>query len=72
MWIKSSKSHAAGQCVEQQEVPDGVMVRDSKNPDGPALFFTHAEYAAWLEGAKAGEFDHLASPRKSAVAAANG
>jgi hypothetical protein len=25
----------------------------------PALRFTHAEFAAWLDGANRGEFDHL-------------
>jgi len=28
--------------------------------DGPVLRFTPSEWAAWLHGAKAGEFDHLA------------
>jgi len=37
-----------------------IEVRDSKNPDGPILRYTSAEWAAWLDGAKNGEFDHLA------------
>jgi hypothetical protein len=36
-------------------------VRDSKHPDGPVLTFTAAEWAAWLDGARKGEFDHLLS-----------
>jgi hypothetical protein len=42
-------------------MPDGsVAVRDSKKPNGSILVFTRAEVAAWLNGAKAGEFDDLA------------
>jgi hypothetical protein len=32
-------------------------VRDSKNPSGPALVFTQAEWDAFVGGAKDGEFD---------------
>jgi hypothetical protein len=34
-----------------------VLVRDSKDPDGPKLAFTTAEWDAFLAGAKDGEFD---------------
>jgi hypothetical protein len=37
----------------------GIEVRDSKYPDGPVLRFTDAEFAAWVDGAKKAEFDHL-------------
>jgi hypothetical protein len=37
---------------------DGVVaVRDSKDPAGPALVFTPAEWDAFVGGAKDGEFD---------------
>jgi hypothetical protein len=36
---------------------DAVAVRDSKNKTGPVLVFTPAEWSAFVEGAKAGEFD---------------
>jgi hypothetical protein len=37
-----------------------IEVRDTKdNGAGPTLRFTEAEFAAWLDGAKKGEFDHL-------------
>jgi hypothetical protein len=39
---------------------DAIEVRDSKDPDGAVLRYTSAEWAAWLDGAKKGEFDHLA------------
>lgn len=56
-WYKSSFSGSSGACVEMANVPNGIAVRDSKDPDGPVLVFTPAEMAAWVAGAKAGEFD---------------
>jgi hypothetical protein len=36
-----------------------VEVRDTKDREGPVLRFRPDEFVAWLDGAKAGEFDHL-------------
>ena len=60
-WVKASASGSAGQCVEMRRSGDNMIeVRDSKdNGAGPTLRFTPAEYAAWLDGARKGEFDHL-------------
>jgi hypothetical protein len=56
-WVKSSLSFANGDCVEVARLPDGlVAVRDSKDPDGPVLRFTPAEWAAFLGGVHNGEF----------------
>lgn len=57
-WIKSSRSNGGGNCVEVAFL-DGerVGVRDSKdNGSGPAHIFTRAEWLAFLEAAKDGEF----------------
>ena len=35
----------------------GVAVRDSKDPNGPVLHYTDAEWRAFLHGARNGEFD---------------
>ena len=59
-WVKSSFSQSEGTCVEMRTVDGAVHVRDSKDPDGPQLRFTPAEFRAWLAGAQHGEFDHLA------------
>ncbi|MGW3954708.1 DUF397 domain-containing protein [Streptomyces sp. NPDC004752] len=59
-WIKSRRSNAEGNCVEVAALTGGyVAVRNSRDPDGPALVYTPAEMAAFLAGAKEGEFDHL-------------
>lgn len=59
-WIKSSYSAHNGNCVEMAELGDGrIAVRNSNHPDAGVLFFTRAELLAWVQGAKAGEFDGL-------------
>jgi uncharacterized protein DUF397 len=61
VWRKSARSGNGGNCVEVAtnllETQDRVFVRDSKNPDGPALAFTRAEWAAFTGGVHDGEFD---------------
>jgi len=59
-WVKSSLSYSNGACVEVAGLPDGrVGVRHSKDPSGPVLRFTPAEWHAFLSGAQAGEFDRF-------------
>jgi hypothetical protein len=59
-WIKSRHSNAEGNCVEVAALAEGgVALRNSRDPHGPALIYTPAELAAFLAGAKDGEFDHL-------------
>ncbi|MEO3806664.1 DUF397 domain-containing protein [Nonomuraea sp. B1E8] len=58
IWVKSSRSGGGNNCVEvARNLPGVIAVRDSKNPNGPALVFTHSEWVAFLTGAKNGEFD---------------
>jgi hypothetical protein len=60
-WIKAAASSGnSPDCVEMRTHEDMIEVRDSKDPHGPVLRFRAAEFAAWLDGAKSGEFDHLA------------
>jgi hypothetical protein len=60
-WQKSHFSNASGGCVEIAELPGGagVAMRNSRDPDGPALVYTAKEMIAFLRGAQSGDFDHL-------------
>jgi hypothetical protein len=60
VWIKAAMSGGGENCVEMRRAHGAVEVRDSKDPDGPALSYLPSEFAAWLDGAKNGEFDSLA------------
>lgn len=58
-WVTASAS-GGSECVEVAGGPGRlILIRHSKDPDGPALAFTQAEWAAFLTGCKAGEFDAL-------------
>jgi Domain of unknown function (DUF397) len=50
---------SGGNCLEVAKTPDGGRaVRDSKDHGrGPLMYFTAGEWAAFLNGAKDGEFD---------------
>ena len=57
-WRKSRYSSDQGNCVEVADLDGGGRaVRDSKNPHGPALVFSAAEWAAFAAGMCDGEFD---------------
>jgi hypothetical protein len=61
-WQKSGRSGPNGNCVECAALPDGgVAVRNSKDPEGPALVYTAAEIEAFILGVRDGDFDNLLS-----------
>lgn len=54
-WRKSSHSNPSGNCVEIAGLPgQGVAVRDSRRPDGPALLFSQAAWEAFLRSLREG------------------
>lgn len=55
-WRKSSYSGSnGGNCVEVTVLPDCHLgVRDSKDPDGPRLTFTPAEWRTFTTALKTG------------------
>lgn len=57
-WRRSSYSGGNnGTCVEVADGLTGVVpVRDSTDPDGPALVFRREAWTAFVAGVKAGEF----------------
>jgi hypothetical protein len=56
-WRKSSRSGAAGHCVEVASAEAAVFVRDSKNLAGPVLEFGTEGWAWFIAGVRGGEFD---------------
>jgi hypothetical protein len=57
-WRKSTFSGSENNCVEVAQFDGGGrVVRDSKDPSGPVLRFTPAEWAAFTAGVRGGEFD---------------
>ncbi|MGW0150399.1 DUF397 domain-containing protein [Streptomyces sp. NPDC004822] len=53
-WIKSSYSTSSGpDCVEVAAAPGTILVRDSKDPDGPRLTLTPTTWTAFLPYATA-------------------
>ncbi|WP_030061746.1 DUF397 domain-containing protein [Streptomyces novaecaesareae] len=59
-WVKSSYSNNGGNCVEvAPDFPALAPVRDSKNPQGPALVFPAEAWASFLAAVRSGEFGDL-------------
>jgi hypothetical protein len=53
-WLSSSQGTGD---VQIAFVDGYIAMRDGRNPDGPALIFTPAEWRAFVLGARDGEFD---------------
>jgi Domain of unknown function (DUF397) len=54
-WRTSSHSGANGSCIQVAPTPPAIAVRDSRNPDGPALTFTARQWRAFTAVLKAGQ-----------------
>ncbi|MFI5986207.1 DUF397 domain-containing protein [Streptomyces sp. NPDC051555] len=57
VWTKSSFSGATNDCLEVApgQLVGAVPVRDSKNPTGPALVVTGAQWTAFVDAVKGGQ-----------------
>ncbi|MFJ9951921.1 DUF397 domain-containing protein [Kitasatospora sp. NPDC091207] len=58
-WRKATASNPNDDCVECGTLEGAVMVRDSKDPHGPALGFGADAWRAFVAGVRSGDFsDH--------------
>ena len=61
-WHKPWSGTNGGNCIEAMKLADGrVALRQSADPDGPALIYTHREMETFIRGAKRGDADFLLS-----------
>lgn len=59
-WHKPWSGTNGGACVEMKRLDDGrVAVRQSTDPEGPALIWTNRAIRQFILGAKAGAADYL-------------
>ena len=48
-----------GACVRVAVAGETVLIGDSKSPEGPVLSYSRAEWDAFVEGIRQGDFDDL-------------
>jgi hypothetical protein len=61
-WQKPWSAGNGGSCVEVRKLNDGrVALRQSTDPDGPALLYASSEFASFIRGVKEGDADFLLS-----------
>lgn len=61
-WRKSQRSNSQGACVEIARIgTETVAMRNSRDPQGPALICPRAAIVALVDDLRAGEFDNLVS-----------
>jgi predicted secreted Zn-dependent protease len=48
-----------GACVQVAATSDGILIGSSLQPEGPVIACSPAEWAAFVEGIRQGDFDDL-------------
>ncbi|MFD5464812.1 DUF397 domain-containing protein [Kitasatospora sp. NPDC127059] len=57
-WRKSTYSNGQGGCIEVDDAHPG-RVRDSKDPNGPALVFPAEAWASFVAAVRSGQFGDI-------------
>ncbi len=57
VWRKSAHSGGNGSCVEVAHLNSAVAIRDSKDPTGPKLIFSHDDWRTFIHNVKVGLHD---------------
>ncbi|MFD5464810.1 DUF397 domain-containing protein [Kitasatospora sp. NPDC127059] len=57
-WRKSTYSNGGGGCIEVDDARPG-RVRDSKDPQGPALVFPPEAWKSFVAAVRSGEFGEV-------------
>jgi hypothetical protein len=60
-WIRANACGSGNNCIEVAAASeDIVLLRDSRDREGPVLRVSRTDWEAFLEGARGGDFDALA------------
>ncbi|HYZ56381.1 MAG TPA: DUF397 domain-containing protein [Streptosporangiaceae bacterium] len=61
-WRKSQRSNSQGACVEMARIDaETIAMRNSRDPQGPALIYRREAIATLIDSLKDGDFDNLIS-----------
>ena len=56
-WRTAETQRGNGACVEVTSAPGSILVRDSKDQDGPLLPYSEGSWRTFLAAAKSSQFD---------------
>jgi uncharacterized protein DUF397 len=56
-WRTSSYTNGGGNCVEVADLPDGVLVRDTKDRTRAPFHCTGPAWSAFVQAVRSGEFE---------------
>ena len=56
---RTARKCDAGSCVRVAANAAGIVIGDTKDPDGSVLFKSHAQWLAFITRIRRGDLDHL-------------